>query len=160
VVCVLDSQEPQLEANIEIMDNLDFYLRSLGYDPSEIPRVIQYNKQDLPGSLPPERLRDVLNPDGLQDYSAVAIEGQGVLETMVAITRLMLDKLGVPANTSVFEDWLLKPPAPRIDTRPDRSSEPGPMATLSRRDGWLARLRHTVTSLLAYARSSSSGRSL
>ncbi len=134
VVCVIDSQEARLDGNVKSMTDLDFYLQGLGYEPSKIPRVIQYNKQDLPGSLSPEDLRAALNPAGWPEFSAAAVYRRGVFESTVGIIRLVLEKAGMPADASAFEDWLIQPP------KPAQVPEPGPTQPI----GWLARLRQAA----------------
>ncbi len=90
VVFVADSQEERLDANIESMENLKDNLEEQGYQLEKIPFVIQYNKRDLPNATPIEELRELLNPDGVPDFEACAMSGEGVFETLKAVAKLVL----------------------------------------------------------------------
>ena len=93
VIFVADSQAERMEANIEAMHNLyenpDFY----GYDLTTIPFAVQYNKRDLPNTMSMADLRVKLNPMGVRDFEGVAIEGRGVLETLGAVSKLVVQAL-------------------------------------------------------------------
>lgn len=93
VVFVADSQVERMEANMESLDNLDINLKEQGYDLAKVPFVIQYNKRDLPNAAPVEELKKVLNPNGYTDYEACAATGEGVFETLKAISKLVLIEL-------------------------------------------------------------------
>jgi len=72
--------------------------------------VIQYNKRDLPDCYTIDELQQVLNPLGVPYYEAVATNGQGVVETFKAVSKLLLRKLskevGAPilANKSLGDE--------------------------------------------------------
>ncbi|MDT8316585.1 MAG: GTPase domain-containing protein [bacterium] len=94
VVFVADSQVERMEANIESLDNLHVNLKEQGFDLDKIPFVIQYNKRDLPNAAPVEELRKLLNPNGTAtDLEACAATGEGVFETLKAISKLVLIEL-------------------------------------------------------------------
>ncbi|MFO7984188.1 MAG: ADP-ribosylation factor-like protein [Desulfuromonadales bacterium] len=93
VVFVADSQEERLDANIESLENLKVNLEEHGYDLDELPYVIQYNKRDLPNACSVDELRTLLNPDGVPDYEACAMTGEGVFETLKAVAKLILINL-------------------------------------------------------------------
>lgn len=93
VVFVADSQVERMEANIESVENLKINLQEQGYDFNKIPLVIQYNKRDLPNAAPLEELKRLLNPMNLPDFEACAHTGQGVFETLKAISKLVLQEL-------------------------------------------------------------------
>ena len=59
----------------------------------KLPFVIQYNKQDLPNCTPIEELRELLNPDGVPEYTACAQTGEGVFETLKEVAKLILLEL-------------------------------------------------------------------
>src|ERR671922_1536253 len=77
VIFVADSQIERLEANQESVENLRTNLAEQGYSLEKIPYVIQYNKRDLPNAVTLEELRQVLNPQNVPDYEAVARTGVG-----------------------------------------------------------------------------------
>lgn len=94
VVFVADSQRPMADANVESLQNLKENLAELGLDIATIPLVLQYNKRDLRNILSVEELEKALNPYGaLQAFEAVAVHGDGVFETLKAITKLTLKSL-------------------------------------------------------------------
>ncbi|MFO8175644.1 MAG: GTP-binding protein [Gemmatimonadota bacterium] len=93
LIFVADSQRSRLEANIEAMHNLYENMESYGYEIETIPFVIQYNKRDLPDIMSSEELRSVLNPMGVPDFEAVAIEGDGVFQTLSAVSKLVVKSL-------------------------------------------------------------------
>ncbi|HKO94337.1 MAG TPA: GTPase domain-containing protein [Polyangiaceae bacterium] len=93
VIFVADSQLERMEANQESLDNLRTNLAEHGYSLDKMPYVIQYNKRDLPNALPLEELRQILNPIGVLDFEASARTGQGVFETLKAVSKLVLTEL-------------------------------------------------------------------
>ncbi|MGW8322726.1 MAG: GTP-binding protein [Thermodesulfobacteriota bacterium] len=93
LIFIADSQRSRLEANIEAMHNLYENMESYGYDVETIPFVIQYNKRDLPDIMPVEELRSILNPMGVPDFEGVAIEGEGVFQTLSAVSKLVVKSL-------------------------------------------------------------------
>jgi len=93
-VCfVADSQLERMEANIESLDNLRFNLEEQGYDLDKVPYVIQYNKRDLPSAVPLDELRRTLNTNGVPDFEASAVTGEGVFDTLKALAKQVLTEL-------------------------------------------------------------------
>ncbi len=93
VIFVADSQAERMEANIEAMHNLYENLESYGYDLTNIPFAMQYNKRDLPNAMATDDLRSQLNPMGVPDFEGVAIEGQGVFETLGSVSKMVVQSL-------------------------------------------------------------------
>lgn len=93
VVFVADSHPQRRVANRESLADLEANLEDAGIRLADIPLVIQYNKRDLDGATPLDELRRELNPGGRQDFEAVAIGGQGVLESLTAISRQVIQAL-------------------------------------------------------------------
>ncbi len=93
VIFVADSQTERMEANIEAMHNLYENLESYGYDLTKIPFALQYNKRDLPNAMSMGNLRSQLNPMGVPDFEGVAIEGQGVFETLGSVSKMVVQAL-------------------------------------------------------------------
>ncbi|MBU1238419.1 gliding-motility protein MglA [Myxococcota bacterium] len=93
VVFVADSQVERMEANLESLDNLRENLEDHGFDLDKLPYVVQYNKQDLPNAAPLDELKNLLNPTGVPDFSAVAVSGDGVFTTLKAVAKLVLLEL-------------------------------------------------------------------
>ena len=95
VVFVADSQVRQLDENIESLQNLQANVLEHGIDIRTLPMILQYNKQDLPRDLilAPEELDDALNFRTLPSFAADALHGQGVFETLKAVSADVLRKL-------------------------------------------------------------------
>jgi mutual gliding-motility protein MglA len=93
LVFVADSQAERMDANIAALENLYENLADYGYDPAQLPIVLQWNKRDLPNAVPIEELRRQLNPMGLRELEAVAISGVGVFDTLKAVSKLVLKSL-------------------------------------------------------------------
>jgi mutual gliding-motility protein MglA len=100
VVFVADSQARQLQENIESFQDLHQNLAEQDVDPRSVPLVIQYNKQDLPQDmiLTSSELADAVNFRGVPDYSADALHGPGVFETLKGISELVLKRLSAGAS--------------------------------------------------------------
>lgn len=90
VVFVADSQVDKMEANIESFEGLKKNLVDQGHDIDNIPIVLQWNKRDLPNIAPIENLESKLNKLDFPSFSASAIKGEGVFETLKMISKLVL----------------------------------------------------------------------
>jgi mutual gliding-motility protein MglA len=93
IVFVADSQAERMDANLASMQNLYENLADYGFDPHQLPMVVQYNKRDLPTRIPVDELRAQLNPGGLEDYAAVAKAGEGVFDTLRAVSKRVIKAL-------------------------------------------------------------------
>ena len=127
IVFVADSQVERMEANQESMQNLYDNMAEYGYDLTQMPFVIQYNKRDLPNAAPvaraagraqsglgsrPSRRRQRVTPDPYHAgenlveqlptgewverapyFEAVAVTGDGVFDTLKAVSKLVLKSL-------------------------------------------------------------------
>jgi mutual gliding-motility protein MglA len=93
MVFVADSQVERMDANIESVDNLRVNLKEQGYELDKLPYVMQYNKRDLPNVVPLAELKQLLNPNNIPEFEAVAPEGIGVFDTLKSIAKLVLVEL-------------------------------------------------------------------
>ena len=93
VVFVADSQRERMEANIESIRNLEANLRDHGLDLRTIPYALQFNKRDLPTSMPVDELYRTLNFKREPTFEAVAPQGVGVFDTLKAVAKLILIEL-------------------------------------------------------------------
>ena len=100
VVFVADSQSRQLAENIESLQDLHANLADEGLDPRTLPLVMQYNKRDLPaGEISSIKdLDETLNFRDVPNFSATAITGGGVFETLRSVASLVLSRLSAPAT--------------------------------------------------------------
>lgn len=94
LVFVADSQRPMREANIESFSSLVDNIEDLGLEMVDLPLVLQFNKRDLKNILTVDELNHDLNSKSwYPHHEASAINGDGVFETLKAITKLTLKKL-------------------------------------------------------------------
>ncbi len=95
VVFVADSLKVQRKKNIESLINLAKNLAEKGVSIRSIPLVIQYNKRDLDGTDSELLPLDVLEKDlnsmlKVPSFSASALKGAGVFETLREISKLVV----------------------------------------------------------------------
>jgi len=85
LVFVANSALDRWEENIQSLKEMTDNLLSHHLDPTQMPLVFQYNKRDLPQVLEPEALDRALNARHVETIPAIAVRGEGVLETFSAI---------------------------------------------------------------------------
>lgn len=93
IVFVADSLADRMDANIESFEGLEKSLEKQGYDLSRLPLVFQYNKRDMPDISSIQELEATFNPMRLPYFEAIANRGQGVMETLQAIAKSIIDEL-------------------------------------------------------------------
>jgi len=90
---VADSQRDKMEENIESLNNLEENLNYYGKTIKTLPLVIQYNKRDLQDIMSIAESNQILNPEGYPSTEAIATSGEGVLETLTLITKMVLQHI-------------------------------------------------------------------
>lgn len=90
IVFVADSQIERYEANIESIQDMLENLRDYKIDFPSIPYVLQLNKRDLPNITPANELIGVLRKKDEPVLEAVASRGDGVVDTLKAISKLIM----------------------------------------------------------------------
>jgi hypothetical protein len=85
LVFVANSATDRWEENIQSFREMTQNLLVNQLDPSGLPLVLQYNKRDLPEVTAVEFMDRALNARNLDAIPAVAVRGEGVLETFSAI---------------------------------------------------------------------------
>ena len=93
VVFVADSNPGAQDANRESMANLEENLAEQGISLDSFPLVLQLNKRDLGNAVPLEQMRALLNRRNVPDFETVAMSGEGVLDAMKAMIRLVIKDL-------------------------------------------------------------------
>ena len=93
VIFVADSDPARMAANLESLKLLDACLGAYEKDLSDIPCVIQCNKRDLPRAAGLEEIGRALNPRKLTMLPAVARRGEGVLESIFNLVKMVLKNL-------------------------------------------------------------------
>ena len=88
VAFVMDGRRSEAAATLAYWKNMLKNLEANGLTPAELPIVIQLNKRDLPDSRGEQELGDLGPLAGTAVIPAVAIRGEGVLETLHALLTL------------------------------------------------------------------------
>jgi hypothetical protein len=92
VVFVADSSPNRLDENVEAWMNMHTHLEALNLPP-DLPVVVQYNKRDLPNAMPATILGTIMGVNGHQTFEAVAMQGQGVFDTLKAIINRVVQQV-------------------------------------------------------------------
>ena len=90
LVFVADSRPECSTANVESFRALNVALASYGRSTADVPVVVQCNKQDVAGALPPGQIARVIDAEGLPLFAATATTGEGVLDTLFALVKMVL----------------------------------------------------------------------
>lgn len=98
VVFVADSSRGRTAANRESLQDLAANMQANKLNPANIPVLIQFNKQDVSGALSPEEMETVFGVRPGRGFPATAIAGDGVMETFLAATKIMLRRLVAKAE--------------------------------------------------------------
>jgi len=93
VIFVADSDPDRMAANLESLKLLDACLGAYEKGLADIPCVIQCNKRALPRAAGLEEIGRALNPRGLTMLPAVAKRGEGVLECIFNLVKMVLKNL-------------------------------------------------------------------
>lgn len=90
LVFVADSQRERFEANIESLEDMFENLREYKLDFEKMPYVLQLNKRDLPNITPADEMISVLRKKDEPVAEAIATKGDGVIDTLKQISRLVM----------------------------------------------------------------------
>ena len=93
IVFVADSSAAVSKQNAESFDNLRKNLKEIGRSLAETPLVVQFNKRDLPDAVPEEMIQKSWGQSGIPTTLAVAMKGEGVVETFEALAEQLYDSL-------------------------------------------------------------------
>jgi signal recognition particle receptor subunit beta len=88
VAFIADSQRSETAANKAAFLNLRQNLQDNGLDPAKMPLVIQFNKRDMPDIRSDAELDEMAKKGSEPVFKAIALRGQGVLETLVGLFEL------------------------------------------------------------------------
>ena len=117
VAFIADSQRASASANAYSWRDMEANLRSNGIDFDAIPKVVQFNKRDLPDIKPLDDIRAAWGD--VPTFPAVATSGEGVLETfreLLRFTYRALDtKHSFQEKFGVSEDDFLKGVLHKLD---------------------------------------------
>ncbi len=90
---IADSQRSERANNNQAFRGMLGNLRANGIPPDKIPIVIQFNKRDLPNVQTDAELAEFEKRGKEPIYRAVAIKGEGVLETLEGCLQIVWKKL-------------------------------------------------------------------
>lgn len=85
LVFVADSSVKRLAANRRAMQDMWRQLKELNRSPRDIPFVLQCNKQDVGDAVDPALLGRFLGVTNAPIFPAVAVDGQGTVETLKSL---------------------------------------------------------------------------
>lgn len=92
IIFVADSQRERKEDNADSLENLKENLATFNLKLADTPYVMQYNKRDLPNLMTVSEMEELLNPDKVPYFEAVATQGIGVFETLKEIAKMVIRK--------------------------------------------------------------------
>jgi signal recognition particle receptor subunit beta len=90
IVFVADSQRERFEANIESLQDMLDNLKEYNIEFETMPYVLQLNKRDLPNITPANELIKALRKKNEPVVEAMALKGDGVVETLKSISKLIM----------------------------------------------------------------------
>lgn len=137
LVFVANSALDRWEENLQSLKEMTRNLVTHHLDPEEMPLVFQYNKRDLPKVLETDALDRGLNRRHVDSFPAVAIRGEGVLETFIAALAVTVQDLanryaildikdGLPARQWAEETTAELFGATGLSFEPDPGTQPTP----------------------------------
>jgi len=110
VAFIADSQRSSASANAYSWRDMEANLKANGIDFADFPKVVQFNKRDLPDIKSLQEIREAWA--GTPTHPAVATRGEGVVETfrelMRALYRSLDEKHTFASKFGVSEEAFLK----------------------------------------------------
>jgi signal recognition particle receptor subunit beta len=124
VAFVMDGRRTEAAATLAYWNNMLKNLEANGLEPKALPIVVQLNKRDLPDSRAETELADLGPLARAAVIPAVAIRGEGVVETLYALLTLTyrsLDvKVGLERSWRISEREFMKQIFSHVDLRGTR----------------------------------------
>ena len=90
VVFVADGTPTGKTATQQAWQRMQQHLQELGYDPDQVPLVVQLDRRDQPAALPAAELKQLLGLGSQPIVEANAPRGDGVFDSLKSIARLIL----------------------------------------------------------------------
>ncbi len=110
VAFIADSQRGSASANAYSWRDMEANMKSNGIDFEQVPKVIQFNKRDLPDVKPLQEIKEAWGE--LPAFPATASTGEGVLETfrelLCLLYRSLDERHDLRRKFGVSEDEFLK----------------------------------------------------
>jgi len=124
VVFVADGRRSEAAPTLAYWRNMLENLEANNLDPKSLPIVLQMNKRDLPDARTEEELEDLMQVVKPQVVPAVAIRGEGVVETLhllLTLTYRSLDqRVGLDRGWRLSEREFLSQIFSHVDLRGTR----------------------------------------
>lgn len=121
VAFIADSRRSRTVANAKSFSELEANLKCNNIKLEQMPVVIQFNKRDLDSLRPDAELHDLARAGREPVYPAVAMRGEGVVETFLALLRhtwrSLEERYQLQARLNVGEEQLLQEAARQIKVR-------------------------------------------
>ncbi|MHC5052854.1 MAG: GTP-binding protein, partial [Planctomycetota bacterium] len=93
IVFVADPQRSARGANVRSFKELEETLLGRGVDPTQIPFVIAFNKQDLADTVTQDEFLQDLGLSNIPAFETVATDGRGVFEAFSEVFRRLMGVL-------------------------------------------------------------------
>jgi signal recognition particle receptor subunit beta len=93
IVFVADSQAGRAAENQESWYTMEQHLIELGHDIRTFPIIVQFNKRDLPYTLPPAEMKRQLGLEGRPSFEAAALQGTGVFDTLKSAMNAVIGQV-------------------------------------------------------------------
>ena len=124
VAFVADSRRSEAASTQAYWKNMLANLEANGLDPTTLPIVVQMNKRDLPGACEVTEFADLLGEIVAPVVPAVAIRGEGVVETLHTLLQVCYRSLdrafGLESNWQIPEREFLGQIFSHVDLRGTR----------------------------------------
>ena len=91
IAFIADSQPAKRQENYKYWLNMVENLKANGLEIDSMPNVVQWNKKDLGDSTTDEAIEKMRRENKQPVYEAVAVQGQGVVETFLGLVELTFD---------------------------------------------------------------------
>ncbi len=93
IAFIADSRRDAASGNAYSYRDLETNMRANGIDVHAVPQVVQFNKRDLPDIKSLEDVREAWKGTGIPTVPAVALRGEGVIETFEALLEQLYRSL-------------------------------------------------------------------
>ena len=92
VVFVADSNRDRMDDNVEMFERMIENFKHYDWEIEQFPLVVQYNKRDCGDPIQPGQVESALGLKPLPVFEAVATKGKGVMETVRALSQMVIQR--------------------------------------------------------------------
>lgn len=108
IAFIADSQRYMMTSNINSLKDMIFNLKENNINHDKIPLVLQYNKRDLPKISGINELNNILNRRNSPYFEGIALNGDGVFETLTKLLNDTIDYIVKEYEISVLTEDISK----------------------------------------------------